>query len=167
MCFWGRNKKISVSVDWKKVPYLELLLYQAVSAFHPYISTIKLSGTLANSESVNHWKVSVSRLTLSPPPAMQPQFSYFIAPDKALFFQLKKCQFFSYFSIKTCCGTHWKCLIEALLMSNHNMFSWRNKKNMWILLLSGAKFSLKAGLDFPCTLFWTQGGEVRPHFKEH
>ena len=24
--------------------------------------------------------------------------------------------------------THWKCLTEALLMSLHNMFSWRNKK---------------------------------------
>ena len=27
-------------------------------------------------------------------------------------------------------GTQQKCLFEALLMSTHNMFSWRNKKNI-------------------------------------
>ena len=35
---------------------------------------------------------------------------------------------------KTCCGTHfeapWKHLAEVLLMVIHNMFLWRNKKNI-------------------------------------
>ena len=32
-------------------------------------------------------------------------------------------------------GTQQKCLRAALLMSNHKMFLWRNKKNIYMILL--------------------------------
>ena len=54
---------------------------------------------------------------------------FFIPPDNALF-STEKYLYFSYFSTKT---VPLKCLTEVLLMSTHNMSSWRNKKNiMWI-----------------------------------
>ena len=34
------------------------------------------------------------------------------------------------FNKNICCGIHQKRLAEALLMNTHNMFSWRNKKNI-------------------------------------
>ena len=49
------------------------------------------------------------------------------------FFQLK-ILIVSYFSTKAyVVVTHQKCLTEALLMSTSNMFSWRNKKNMYLI----------------------------------
>ena len=43
-----------------------------------------------------------------------------IALVKALF-SIQKYGYFSYFSMKTCCGTHQKRLAEALLMSTHSI----------------------------------------------
>ena len=47
---------------------------------------------------------------------------------------MQNCQYFSYFSIKTCVvGTHWKHLSVALLMSTHNICCHREIRK----LLSG------------------------------
>ena len=50
------------------------------------------------------------------------------------FFSTKQDWYFSYFSMKKyVVGTHWKHLSQALLTSTRNMFSWRNKKNIYLL----------------------------------
>ena len=54
------------------------------------------------------------------------------APDKACF-QIKRTDLFLFSKKTYVVGTHQKCLAKMLLMSTHNMFSWRNKENIvWI-----------------------------------
>ena len=58
------------------------------------------------------------------------------------FFQLKSMDVFLISPQKHVVGTHLKYLWEALLMSTHNLFLWRNMKN-------------KKNLDTP--LIWSYG----------
>ena len=68
-----------------------------------------------------------------------------LAPNK-LFISVNNCLYFSYFStetyivefIRSASSGHF---IQALIMSNHNIFSWRNKKPFLIPLLSGPSCS--------------------------
>ena len=73
--------------------------------------------------------------------------------------------YFFCFSTEACCGYSLKCLSEALLMSTHNMFSCRNKKNISILWFEKKKKNALSGaVIFHCvySLLATSWGSFNP-----